>query len=136
MEYWSNVSNQSVISKKLKLRYSLNCKEIALIFKWFRTLKDTFFKGILQMHAVIYQRVDVTELHTGTPALCKISDFCMKTLALNPNSSYPSSPSRPVCVWTKSLCKHISLLPAAMHSKNKHINHSEVFEVETSAGTL
>lgn len=64
MEHWSSVSNQSVISKKLKLCYSMNCKEIALSFKWFRMLKDSFFKNIPQicLHAVIYQCVSVTEL--------------------------------------------------------------------------
>lgn len=46
MEHWSSVSNQSVISKKLKLCYSMNCKEIALSFKWFRMLKDSFFTDL------------------------------------------------------------------------------------------
>lgn len=110
MEYWSNVSNQSVISKKLKLCYSMNCKEIALIFKWFRMLKDTSFRNILQicLHAVIYQRVDVTELHTGTPALCRISDFCMKTLALNPNHSIQAVPVGQF-VYGQSLCANTSV---------------------------
>lgn len=84
----------------------MNCKEIALSFKWFRMLKDSFFTDLPACCYLPACQCNWTP--TGTPALCKISDFSMKTLALNPNHAVQAVPVGQF-VYGQSLCANTSV---------------------------